>query len=82
MNEGFLNAVLSIATAAIGMFGVAMGLEGFFRGKIHWVLRIVTVVGGLLLIYPGIVTDLVGVICVGGVVLLQFLLNKKRPAAA
>ncbi len=82
MNEGFLNAVLSIATAAIGMFGVAMGLEGYFRGKIHWVLRIVTVVGGLLLIYPGIVTDLVGVICVGGVVLLQFLLNKKRPAAA
>ena len=82
MNEGFLNAVLSIATAAIGMFGVAMGLEGFFREKIHWVLRIVTVVGGLLLIYPGIVTDLVGVVCVGGVVLLQFLLNKKRPAAA
>ena len=82
MNNGFLNAVLSIATAAIGMFGVAMRLEGFFRGKIHWVLRLVSVIGGLLLIYPGLVTDGVGVVCVGGVVLLQLLLNKKRPAAA
>ena len=82
MNEGFFNAVLSILTSAIGMFGIAMGLEGFFRGKIHWLLRIVTVVGGLLLIYPGLVTDLVGVICVGGVVVLQLLMNKKRPAAA
>ena len=82
MNNGFLNAVLSIATAAIGMFGVAMGLEGYFRGKIHWVLRLVSVIGGLLLIYPGLVTDGVGVVCVGGVVLLQLLLNRARPAAA
>ena len=82
MNEGFLNAVLSIATSAIGMFGVAMGLEGFLRGKIHWVLRLVSIVGGLLLIYPGLLTDGIGVVCVGGVVLLQLLLNRKRPAAA
>ena len=82
MNEGFLNAVLSIATSAIGMFGVAMGLEGFFRGRIHWILRIVTIVGGLLLIYPGLVTDLIGVICVGGVIAIQLLTGKKRAAAA
>ena len=82
MNEGFLNAVLSIATSAIGMFGVAMGLEGFFRGRIHWILRIVTIVGGLLLIYPGLVTDLIGVICVGGVIAIQLLTGKKRASAA
>ena len=82
MNEGFFNAVISILTSAIGMFGVAMGLEGFFRGRIHWLLRIVSVVGGLLLIYPGLVTDLIGVVCVGGVIVLQILMNKKRPAAA
>ena len=82
MNEGFLNAVLSIATSAIGMFGIAMGLEGFFRGKIHWVLRIVTIIGGLLLIYPGLATDLIGVICVGGVIAIQLLTGKKRAAAA
>ena len=82
MNEGFFNAVLSIATAAIGMFGVAMGLEGFLRGKIHWILRLVSVVGGLLLIYPGLLTDGIGVVCVGGVVAIQLLLNRRRPAAA
>ena len=82
MNNGFLNAVLSILTSAIGMFGIAMGLEGFFRGKINWLLRIVTVVGGLLLIYPGLVTDIIGVICVGGVIAVQLLLNRARPASA
>ena len=82
MNEGFLNAVLSIVTSAIGMFGVAMGLEGFFRGKLHWLARIVSVVGGLLLIYPGWLTDVIGVVAVGGLVCLQFLRSKKRSAAA
>ena len=82
MNNGFLNAVLSILTSAIGMFGVAMGLEGFFRGRIHWLARIVSIVGGLLLIYPGWLTDVIGVVAVGGVVAVQLLLNRKRPAAA
>ena len=74
--------MLSILTSAIGMFGIAMGLEGFFRGKINWLLRIVTVVGGLLLIYPGLVTDIIGVICVGGVIAVQLLMNRTRPASA
>ena len=82
MNNGFLNAVLSILTSAIGMFGVAMGLEGFFRGRIHWLARIVSIVGGLLLIYPGWLTDVIGVVAVGAVVAVQLLLNRNRPAVA
>ncbi len=82
MNNGFFNAVLSIITAAVGMFGVAMGLEGFLRGKIHWILRIVAVAGGLLLIYPGIATDVIGVVAVGAVILAQVFLAGKRPASA
>jgi len=78
MDKGFLNAVLSISTAAIGMFGVAMGLEGYLSGRISLPLRIVSIVGGLLLIYPGLLTDAVGVIAVGGTVAIQLLLNKKH----
>ena len=78
MNEGFLSAALGIVTSLIGMFGIAMGLEGFFRGRLNWVLRIVTIVGGLLLIYPGIATDIIGVLIVGGVIVLQVLRNKGK----
>ena len=82
MNNGFLNAVLSIVTAAVGMFGIAVGLEGYLRGNVHWLLRIVSIVGGLLLIYPGVLTDVIGVVAVGAVVAAQLLRAKSRPAAA
>ena len=79
MNNGFFNAVLSIITAAVGMFGIAMGLEGYLRGNLHWIKRLVAIVGGLLLIYPGILTDVIGIVAVGTIVLLQ-LLRRVRPA--
>ena len=85
MNEGIFHAALGIVTSAIGMFGVAMGLEGYFKGHIPALLRVFVVAGGLLLIYPGIPTDVIGVVVVGGVVLLQILRSKggqDKPLAA
>ncbi len=76
MDKGILNAVLNIATSAIGMFGVAMGLEGYLRGSLAWPLRILVVLGGLLLFYPGIPTDIIGVVIVGGAVAFQLLRGK------
>ena len=76
MDKGALDAVLNIATSAIGMFGVAMGLEGYLRGRIAWPLRILVVAGGLLLFYPGILTDIVGVVIVGAVVAFQLLRSR------
>ncbi|MBR1660332.1 MAG: TRAP transporter fused permease subunit [Oscillospiraceae bacterium] len=84
MDEGLAEAVLGIITSGVGMFGVAMGLEGYFKGHIHWLLRIVTVAGGLLLIYPGIPTDIIGIVMVGGVITFQILSARgkyARPAS-
>ncbi len=81
MNRGVLAAVQVIVTSAVGMFGVAMGLEGFFRSRLHWLLRLLCVAGGLLLIYPGWATDLIGVVLVGGIIALQLLRGKAgKPA--
>ena len=82
MNEGFVSAALGVVTAVVGMFGVSMGLEGFLRGKVAWPLRILTVAGGLLLIYPGTLTDVIGVLLVGGVVAFQWLHGRRTAAAA
>ena len=83
MNEGVFHAVLGIITSAVGMFGIAMGLEGYFRGHLAAGLRLLTVAGGLLLIYPGIPTDVIGILVVGFVVVLQILRSRgEAPAAA
>ena len=43
----------------------------------HWYERIISVVGGLLLIYPGWVTDSIGLGLLAIVVVLQLISGKK-----
>jgi len=52
-------------------------LEGWFLRGMAWYERIVCAVGGLLLIYPGLVTDLVGVALVAAVLALQLVKRSK-----
>ena len=71
-----------VLSALLGIFGVAAGLEGFVLRKMNWVLRIVCIGGGLGLMIPGAVSDLVGLVLIGGVFALQYLQNKKEASAA
>jgi len=70
--------ILIIITSLIGMFGVASGLEGYMLRNASWWERILSVAGGLLLIYPGIVTDSVGFALVAIVLALQLVTRKKE----
>ena len=68
--------ILIVITSLIGMFGVAAGLEGYMLRKTSWWERLLSVAGGLLLIYPGLVTDVVGLVLVGLVLVVQLLENR------
>ncbi len=72
------DVILTVITSLIGMFGVSMGLQGYGFGKIIWPFRILSAVGGLLLIIPGIVTDIIGLVLVGGVCVFSILTRKKK----
>ncbi len=69
--------VLIAVTSIVGMFGVSAALQGYLMCRIPWSLRIMSAVGGLLLIYPGLVSDLIGLGLVSIVVAFQFI-QKKR----
>ena len=71
-----------VLSALLGIFGVAAGLEGFVLRKMNWLLRIVCLVGGLGLMIPGALTDLIGLVLIGGVFALQYMQNKKEASAA
>ena len=69
-----------VVTSIIGMYGVAMGLEGFCVKHINILFRILSVLAGLLLIYPGLITDIIGIVVIGGIVLFQYLGEKSVKA--
>ena len=72
-----------VLTSLIGIFGVAAALEGYILEHMAWYERAVSIAGGLLLIYPGLVTDLIGLSLVAAVIVLQVLKrqNQKKTMA-
>lgn len=70
--------VLICITSFIGIFAVSVALQGYLLHHMPWYQRVISVAGGLMLIYPGIVTDVLGIVLVAIVVAAQFLTNKKN----
>ena len=66
-----LEIVQIIITSLLGMFGVAAALNGFLFRPISWPLRLLICAGGLLMIIPGTLTDVAGVVLVAAVVACQ-----------
>ena len=67
-------------SAFIGIFGVAACLNGYLYKPVNIILRIALLAGGLTLIIPGTVTDLIGIVLVGGVTAYQYVTAKKERA--
>ena len=67
--------ITTCISAVIGMFGVAVAMNGFLYVKLHWYTRIGFMVGGLLLLVPGLWTDAAGLVIL---VLLTLLARSRR----
>ena len=62
MEGGVLDILWSLVTALIGAYLLASGFEGFFfRWSLKWFERTLMILGAVMLIVPGMVTDLVGI---------------------
>ena len=72
-----LEVITISITSFVGIFAVAASLEAYLFHHMPWYLRIISLVGGLMLIYPGTVTDIVGMTLVGLMVLVQYTTAKK-----
>ena len=64
-------------TSFIGICAISAALEGYLLTHMNWPQRIMSAVGGLLLIYPGLVTDSVGLALVAAVAAMQIVGKKK-----
>jgi TRAP-type uncharacterized transport system fused permease subunit len=73
-----LDIVWSSLVSALAVMALAGGAIGYFGGRCRWFESILLIAGALLLIMPGFVTDLMGIIIVGAI----FALQKNRQAFA
>ncbi|MCL2568642.1 MAG: TRAP transporter permease [Oscillospiraceae bacterium] len=69
--------MLKIAlTAFLGIVGLASGLAGYLLCPMRWYERLLAIGAGLFLIYPELISDIVGLIVIGGIFFAQRIRNK------
>ena len=78
--ENPFQVVQIVRSALIGLFGVAAALNGFLYRPINFLFRLALVAGGLSMMIPGTLTDVIGLAVVVAVVVLQRLAAKREAA--
>ena len=73
-----INVIQIIFSSLIGMLSLSAGVQGYMLSKISPPFRILAVIGGLTLIHPGIVTDIVGLCLITIVVAVQVISWRKE----
>ena len=80
--SGWWEVVQICISALLGIFAIAASLNGFLYKKIHPVLRIVLAIGGLGMMIPGTLTDVVGLALVLAVIFYQRVSARKDSGPA
>lgn len=73
----FLEALPMIATALVGLFGIGGGLIGYIDAPIESYWRLLMIAGGLGLLIPGTVSDLIG----AAVILAVYFFTRRKRAS-
>lgn len=77
IDASWLDIVQIILTSVIGMVGIAAALEGYFTRHAHLLQRLMFLAGGLLLIEPGLATDILGVAIIAVPIVWQEIENRR-----
>lgn len=78
----FMAVLGTTVTAIIGMVGVSAAMIGQFVDKANWAERVLLFAGGLCLIDPGTLTDVIGVAVLAAVGAFQYVRKQKAAKAA
>ncbi len=75
-----LEALPMIITAIFGLVGIGAGFIGYLNGPLNMPLRIISFAGGLCMVIPGTLTDIIGAAVVVGVFLITRFTTGKKTA--
>jgi TRAP-type uncharacterized transport system fused permease subunit len=72
LSGGVFYIVLAVVTSTIGIFALSCGVCGWLFTHIEWIGRMLLFAGGLCLVTPGWVTDMVGICLIVPVVRINY----------
>ena len=75
-----LSIIQIVITSFLGIFGVAAAINGHLLRRMHPITRIAAAAGGLLMMDPTLITDIIGLVLLGGVFAWQYFSRKKAAA--
>ena len=78
IDTNFLEILLILVSAIAGMIAVGAGLIGYWYVKLNWIARIISVIGGLMLMYPGLYSDLIGFGIFVVMLVTQYIASKRE----
>jgi len=80
--EGTAFAIMKDFTmACIGVVACAIGLAGYFKTSVNLLLRLACIAGGLLMVMPGAITDLIGFLMIAAALTVNYIQARRGPAA-
>jgi TRAP transporter 4TM/12TM fusion protein len=82
INTTPLGVVQIVVSSCVGMFALASGIEGYMLRKVALPWRLAAIASGLLLINPGLVSDIIGFGLVAVVLASQVVLSRRDKTAA
>ena len=71
-----MDIVIAVVTSVVGVIGLSAALEGYFKGSMNSITRIILAIGALLLIYPGLITGVIGGVIILGIAVLNIKTSK------
>jgi TRAP transporter 4TM/12TM fusion protein len=74
----FVSIIITILSSFVGISCMAVTFHGYLFRSLNWMERIFFLIGGLILVYPHWVADLIGYVLIGILVFLQVGKGKKR----
>ncbi len=78
MQDVWYTILLNFATAAVGVFMLACGIQGYWKTNMSWPVRVLCIAGSVLFLDGGAVTDICGMFAAVTVCLIQAMHVKKR----
>ena len=76
-----VGVVMIVITSFLGMFAISAALEGYTVKPINMVVRILLAVAGLMMLYPGTLTDVIGIGTIAVIMGIDVLQTRKQKAA-